>query len=152
METIQHYMTAHPHLIGRAHTLSEAHQMMREHKVRCLPVTDGDELVGVVSLHDLHLIETLDGVDPDVVTVEEAMTREPFTVGPLCAVEDVAHQMAERGYGSALVVDRGRVIGVFSRTDALRALVTISARCSVPVVGGAAFLTARKTREIPAIS
>ncbi|MBC7291028.1 MAG: CBS domain-containing protein, partial [Actinotalea sp.] len=34
-------------------TLAEAGQVMREHDVRRLPVTVGDELVGIVSIGDL---------------------------------------------------------------------------------------------------
>ena len=37
---------------------------MREHGIRHLPVMDGDNLVGIVSLRDLLLIETLADVIP----------------------------------------------------------------------------------------
>jgi acetoin utilization protein AcuB len=54
--------------------------------------------------------------------VEEAMTAQPFTVPPDAALEDVARAMAEQKYGSAVVVDKGAVVGLFTTTDALRAL------------------------------
>ena len=48
MPAISHYMTKQPWTISRKATLAEAHQMMREHEIRHLPVLDNGELVGVV--------------------------------------------------------------------------------------------------------
>ncbi len=96
---------------------------MRKHHIRHLPVLDGGKLVGVVSLGDLHLVETLAEVDPAKVRVEEAMSAEPYTVSPDTPVGDVAAEMAEHRYGCAIVVDEQKVVGVFTTVDALRALV-----------------------------
>jgi acetoin utilization protein AcuB len=106
-------------------TMARAHQLMREHHVRHLPVLDGGVLVGVVSDRDLHFTETLRGVDDTRVAVEEAMTREPFFVAPDAHLADVAAQMAEHKYGCAVVMDGMRVVGMFTTTDALRALVAV---------------------------
>lgn len=119
--TVSHYMTTMPHSIGRDQTLRHAHEMMRKHHIRHLPVLDGGELVGVVSDRDLHLVETLRDVDPETIAVEEAMTPEPFTVGPDAPLDEVTEQMAERKYGSAIVVDHHHVVGVFTAVDAMRA-------------------------------
>jgi acetoin utilization protein AcuB len=50
------------------------------------------------------------------------MVTEYYTVSPDEALDVAAREMSKRKYGSALVVDRGQVIGVFTTTDALRAL------------------------------
>jgi acetoin utilization protein AcuB len=118
-------MSCVPHLIQRDATLSAAHQAMREHRIRHLPVLDGRRLVGIISDRDLHLIETLRDVDPRVVRVDEAMTPEPFTVGPRTSLASVARSMAGSKYGSAIVVDRGRITGIFTTTDALEVLATL---------------------------
>lgn len=125
-QTIGHHMSSVPHLIQRDETLSAAHQAMREHRIRHLPVLDGRRLVGIVSDRDLHLVETLRDVDPRAVRVDEAMTREPFTVGPRTSLASVARSMSKAKYGSAIVLDRGRIIGIFTTTDALDALVSLS--------------------------
>jgi acetoin utilization protein AcuB len=57
--TIQKYMTPTPHTIGQEQTLQVAHDVMREHGVRHLPVLEGGKLVGLLSQRDLHLVETL---------------------------------------------------------------------------------------------
>jgi acetoin utilization protein AcuB len=126
--TVQEYMTVSPVVIASDRPLSEAHRLMRERGFRHLPVVDGGRLVGLVSQRDLYLMETLAGVDPATETVREAMSDEPYTVAPDARLEDVAARMAERKLGSALVVDRGSVIGVFTTVDALRALAQIASR------------------------
>ena len=126
--TVDRFMTANPVAISSDRTLAEAHRLMREKQIRHLPVVDDGRLVGLVSQRDLYLLETLQGVDPDEERVEEAMTAEPFTVAPDAALEDVATSMAEHKYGSAVVLDRGAVVGLFTTVDALRALATVLKR------------------------
>jgi len=120
---IRRFMTVGPHVITSRHTLAEAHQTMRERGVRHLPVVDDGQLKGVVSHRDLYLLETLRGVDAARELVEEAMTSEPFVVPPEAALEEVAEAMATHKHGSALVVEQTTVIGIFTTTDALKALV-----------------------------
>jgi acetoin utilization protein AcuB len=120
--TIADRMTKTPHLLGDEQTLSKAHEIMREHRIRHLPVLHGGKLVGVVSLRDLHLIETLRDVDPDEVTVEDAMTQDVYVVPPSALLKDVVKEMAERKLGSAVVAEGPRVVGVFTTVDALDTL------------------------------
>jgi acetoin utilization protein AcuB len=126
--TVQNFMTPGPVVIGSEGTLAEAHAVMRARGIRHLPVVDGGRLVGVVSQRDLYLLETLRGVDREAERVREAMTPDPFTAAPDAPIDEVAARMAEHKYGSAVVVDRGAVIGVFTTVDALRALAAIARR------------------------
>ena len=121
MTRIEKYMTRSPQTIDRDRTLHEAHFLMRHHRIRHLPVVDGGHLVGILSLGDLHLIETLRDVDPLEVKVDEAMTKDPYSVSPDAPLDAVADAMAERRIGSAVVVDEGGVVGVFTAVDALHA-------------------------------
>ena len=117
--TIEKYMTASPHSIGVEQTLARAQAMMQEHKIRHLPVLHGGKLVGVLSDRDLHLIETLRDVDPERVTVEEAMSPTVYTVSPRASLDEVVREMAAHRYGCAVIVDNGKVVGVFTTVDAL---------------------------------
>ena len=122
---IRRFMTLSPHSITSRHTLAEAHQTMRERGVRHLPVVDDGKVIGVVSQRDLYLLETLRGVDAARELVEEAMSSEPFVVEPDAALEEVAEAMASHRHGSALVVDKAVIVGIFTTTDALRALAAV---------------------------
>ena len=127
-QTVRKFMALGPRLISSGHTLAQAHQVMRQHNIRHLPVVDGGRLVGMVSQRDLYLLETLKGVDPTTEKVEEAMSPEPFAVEPDTPLDEVALAMAEHKYGSAVVVDQGAVVGLFTTVDALRALVALIRR------------------------
>lgn len=125
--TVSDRMTHTPHLIGVEQPMAAAHEMMRQNGIRHLPVLHGGKLVGIVSLRDLHFIETLRDVDPEAVRVEEAMTQDVYTVPPRTPLKEVVSEMAERKLGSAVVVDGTRIVGVFTTIDALDTLATMLA-------------------------
>jgi acetoin utilization protein AcuB len=128
MPPISRYMTRQLWTIGRGATLASAHQLMRTHLIRHLPVMDADKLVGVVTERDLHLMETLPDADPDEVTVNEAMTEDVYVAAPDDAVADVVEHMADRKLGSAVVMANDRVEGIFTSIDALQVLATVLRR------------------------
>jgi acetoin utilization protein AcuB len=120
--TIAEAMTPSPHTIGHDQKLSRAHEVMRTHKLRHLPVLDAGKLVGVLSQRDLYFVEAISGVEQSLESVGEAMTSEVYIVAPGDLVADVAREMSEHKYGCAVVVDRGHVVGIFTATDALALL------------------------------
>lgn len=120
--SIDLYMTPSPWTIEPGQPLAAAHALMRAHAIRHLPVLERGALVGLVSLGDLHLLETLDGVDPKEATVREAMSSPPYAVSPLEPLRRVAAEMATRKLGSAIVMENGRVVGIFTAIDGLRGL------------------------------
>ena len=119
---LKKFMTTTPHSIGKDQTLERAHEMMRTHHIRHLPVLEGGKLVGMVTERDLHLVETLRDVDPRQVIVEEAMSNHVYAVDPESSLDVVAETMAEHKYGSAVVIQNGKVVGIFTTNDACRAL------------------------------
>ena len=91
------------------------------HHIRHLPVLHGGKLVGMLSDRDLHLIETLRDVDPEKVTVEEAMSPAVYSISPRAPLDDVVREMAHHKYGCAVIEDNGKLVGVFTTVDAMRA-------------------------------
>jgi sulfide:quinone oxidoreductase len=55
-------------------------------------------------------------------TVADVMTADPLVVAPEDTIGEVAEKMRERDIGSALVADYGRLIGIITSRDMLRAL------------------------------
>jgi acetoin utilization protein AcuB len=123
--SIERFMTKSPHTIGIEQTLAAAHRAMSEHGVRHLPVLHAGKLVGLVSQRDLTFIDSLKGVEPTETRVSEAMATDVYTASARDGVKSVAAHMAQHKYGSAVIVDAGQVVGVFTTIDALRALVGI---------------------------
>lgn len=122
MPTVQKFMTTTPHSIGPDQTLAHAHDAMQGSKIRHLPVLDGGKLVGMLTERDLRLVESLKDVDPKVVKVEDAMSTNVYAVGPEAPLDEVAREMAEHKYGSVVVLQNNKVVGIFTTVDACRAL------------------------------
>jgi len=123
--SVSETMTPSPLTVGQQQPMSVAHQMMRSHKVRHLPVLEGGRIVGIVSDGDLHLIETLEDVDPDSVTVEEAMTPQPYCITPDTPLDQVVQAMADNKYGCAVVAQGPKVLGILTTTDVCRAFAAV---------------------------
>lgn len=125
--TVQDHMTPCPQTIGRDQTLALAARLFREHRIRHLPVLVGGRLVGMLSERDVALVETLGNVDPAKEQVESAMSQDCYTVGPDDDLGEVAAHMAQHKYGSAVVTDNNKVIGVLTTVDVCRALAKLCA-------------------------
>jgi acetoin utilization protein AcuB len=111
-----------PHSIGSDQTIETAHKMMSENEIRHLPVMKGGQISGVISDRDLKLAMSIRGVESSKTTVDEIASSEVFLVKPESKLDDVSKMMAEKKIGSVLVVDNHRLVGIFTTTDALKAL------------------------------
>ncbi len=123
---ISKYMTPMPYTIDSTETLSKASDLMKEYKIRHLPVRTGPKIVGLLSLQDINLLASYANVQLDKALVTDAMTQNPYCVSPETSLDYVASHMAEQRIGSALVVqENGTLVGIFTDTDALRALAEV---------------------------
>lgn len=120
--TMNQVMTPQPITIGRDQPLAKAHELMRSHACRHLPVLERGELVGIVSQRDLYFLETIAGVDMDADKVDDAMSSDAYWVSPEATLAEVCAEMSAHRYGCAVVMERERVAGIFTATDALRVL------------------------------
>ncbi len=123
--TISEIMSPLTHSIGVEQPMAEAAYRMHQFEIRHLPVLRGGRLVGIVSERDLAMVESLPGVDPHAVSVAEAMTSEPYAVPPGASLAAVLREMAVRKYGTAVVVEGERPVGIVTTTDALRLCVSL---------------------------
>jgi CBS domain-containing protein len=110
--------------------LGELLQQLVRESVSGVPVVEPDcRLVGVVSMRDL-MKAIADGMaaDPEQTIarllsteVRDIMTPMPFTVAPDMPVTELAGALKRRGIHRAFVVKEGRLRGVVSTSDLLRA-------------------------------
>lgn len=118
---VNDYMTPLVYVLSPEATLQEAQDMMSQSGVRHLPVVDGEAVLGIVTLSDLFVHGHLLGTG-DAVPVKDLMSRELYQVEGTADLGEVARTMATRRVGSAIVLHGGKPAGVFTATDALRAL------------------------------
>lgn len=124
---ISRFMTVAPHAIAPQESLATARERLREHHIRHLPVRVGGRVIGLLAERDLDMLIGPGRLDPNGTTVEDIMTPDPYCVAPEADVCVVATEMGQRRIGSALIVDAaGHLKGIFTDTDALRALATLA--------------------------
>lgn len=116
------YMTTTPFAINAEATVEEAMGVMRDKRVRHLPVMKDGKVFGLISDRDLKSIFAFAGANPRSLRVSDVCTDEPYMTKPEAPINEVASEMAQRKVGSALVVDNGKLVGIFTATDACQAL------------------------------
>jgi acetoin utilization protein AcuB len=121
------FMTPFPYSVDIDAPLAEARKMMREGNFRHLPVTFGRDIVGMVTDRDIKLLLGPDCGNPDEweLRVHDAYIDKPCVVKASTPVAAVARTMAEHHIGSAIVTKNDKLVGIFTVTDACRALAEI---------------------------
>jgi acetoin utilization protein AcuB len=107
--------------------MQEAHKLMRDEKIRRLPVVDGrGKLIGIITESDLLHASPSDVSSLSVwemnyllskVLVKDIMTREVITAYIDTPLEDAARNMVDNKIGGLPVVKDGEVVGIITETD-----------------------------------
>jgi len=128
-------MTRSPRTIRWDFTVGAAWKLMKDRKIRHLPVLDDTgRLVGIVTDRDLRQvifdpsIQAQLGNLPralNILTVKEVMTWGVVTVQPGTDVREAARIMHEQRIGALPVVEGGRVVGMLTETDVLKVFIRI---------------------------
>jgi len=123
-------MTREVQVVRRNDELAVADNLMKQGRVRHLPVLDEDGRVcAVVSQRDLFrgaLLRALgygkraEEAMLRQVPVKEAMSEEVVTTTPTTPIADAARLMIERKVGCLPVVEGGRLVGIVTETDFVR--------------------------------
>lgn len=116
---VRDLMSADPITVDSDQTIRNAARLMREHRISCLPVTDGGTLCGIITNVDLRDRVVAEGVSADA-AVGTIMTREPLTLPAERLAYDALLTMQQRTVRHLPVTDEGRLVGVITNTDTLR--------------------------------
>ena len=150
MQTARDIMTPDPVTISPDASVGEAVRILLERHFNGLPVVDENGvLVGIICQSDLvaqqkklempSIFSLLDGFIPmfgwkeaeqdfkkmTALTVGQAMTASPLTVGPDADLESVATMMLKSKHYTLPVVEEGRLVGIIGKEDILRTLVAM---------------------------
>jgi CBS domain-containing protein len=142
-------MTPDPVTVTRDLSVTEAAKIMVERRIGALPVIEDDRLVGIVSEGDLimqdvkiefptyiHLLDGFIMYPPATArfeselkkavgaTVADVMTSEPVVVQATTSVEDIATLMVDRDVSRLPVMDGEKVVGIISKSDIVRSIVS----------------------------
>ncbi len=104
-------------------TVFKALEVMAEHDIGAVLVMEGDELRGILSERDYARKVILLGRASRHTPVKEIMTREVETVSPEATIEECMAMMTEKRFRHLPVVEGGKVVGVISIGDVVKAII-----------------------------
>jgi len=127
---VKDFMTRHPVMVPPTTPAAEAQQVMRENKIRHLPVVgDGKRLEGLITRERLRVSPTdLGSLNVWEITrflanmtVKDMMLKgkDVITTAPDVTLEDAAQIMAQEKIGCLVVLEQGVVVGIITETDML---------------------------------
>lgn len=99
-------------------TAQEVAQLLAEYRISGVPVVDArDNIIGIVTEADIISKVTREGL-----TVADLMSREVITVDEEMSASDIAALLTERRIKRVPVVREGKLSGIVSRGDIVRAV------------------------------
>ena len=127
---VRERMTANPIVVHPETSFEEALQLLREKKIRRLPVVDKQgALVGIVVEKDLLYASPSPATSLSVfevhyllskLAVKDVMTKRVITVAEDCPLEEAARIMIDHKIGSLPVVRGKQVVGIITETDVFK--------------------------------
>jgi CBS domain-containing protein len=131
-ELVKDWMTSNPASATPDLTLPEAHQLMKERRIRRLPIVEHGKLVGIVTRGDLRGAQPSEATSLSIfelhylvgrITLNELMTRNPLTVTPTTTIGEAARLMLQSKIAGLPVVEGDKLVGIITESDIFRLVV-----------------------------
>jgi CBS domain-containing protein len=118
--------------VGPSHSLRTVARLMSERRVGAAVVMDPEgNGPGIITERDvLHSVGA--GLDPELESVAEHLTRDVVYAAPDWSLEEAAVAMVRGGFRHLIVLDGGETVGILSVRDVVRCWTGDGAICPVP--------------------
>jgi acetoin utilization protein AcuB len=128
------WMTSNVLTVNSSQPIVEVEQIMRENRIRRVPVVDDGHLVGIISREDI--FRALPSIfDPSIspenldqagrIEAASIMTRSPVTVEPSTPLEQAALLMRTHKFGALLVMQDEELVGIITETNIFDAFLEV---------------------------
>lgn len=115
MMSINEIMTVNPITLGQDATLHAAGSLMREHRIRHVPIVGEDkELLGLITQRDLLAVGS---AEAERNAVTEIMRRKVYTVSEESDMRSAALMMQEHKIGALPVLQDKKLVGIITDSD-----------------------------------
>ncbi len=125
-------MTKNVVTLSTTDDLVTAEELFKKHFIRHIPVTAGNEVLGMLSYTDLMRISFADAVDPheeevdtmvyNMFSIEQVMVKDVICVSPKATIQEVAAFLAQKEFHALPVVDDDQLVGIVTTTDLINYL------------------------------
>ncbi len=103
-------------------TAADVARIMKERSRACLIVVDNGKAVGIITERDMVRRVIAEGRSPPTTKVSDIMSSPIATVGTQATVSDVTKLLSKTRLRRAPVVENGKIVGIVSVTDIIRAV------------------------------
>ena len=131
-EPITHIMTKNVHTVNVNETLKTVSNIFNTEKIHHLPVTNGKEIIGIISSTDFSRLNFGSLYDQsgssqaavlESLTIEQVMTHNPTVVNSSDSIKEVAEVFAKASFHALPVVENGDLVGIVTTTDMIKFLI-----------------------------
>ncbi len=133
---VRNFMTKKVITVEAEASMQQAIDMIKKYRINMMPVVDYGRLVGVISDSDLKQASASSATDLavhelkyllDKIKVREIMTPKVISVPPDFTIEEAAEVLLQHDISGAPVIDqRGNLVGIITRDDLFKALISLS--------------------------
>jgi CBS domain-containing protein len=116
-KSVRDTMTENPRSIKASASVVEAAQLMREEHIGSLPITDNEQLVGMITDRDITTRVVAEAADPMETSVGDVYSQDLITVEPGKDLEEALQLMARHQVRRLPVVEDGRLVGIVAQAD-----------------------------------
>ena len=118
--------------VGPSHSLRTVARLMSERRVGAAVVMDPEgNGPGIITERDV-LISVGAGLDPELESVAEHLTRDVVYAAPDWSLEEAAAAMVRGSFRHLIVLEGGETVGILSVRDVVRCWTGDGAICPVP--------------------
>ncbi|MGE5139093.1 MAG: CBS domain-containing protein [Rudaea sp.] len=130
--SVRDWMTPNPITIDPKTTIPEAHKLMKQSRIRRLPVVENGKVVGILTLGDIREASPSDATSLSIfelnyllarLTVDKVMTRDPLCINANSTIREAARLLLENKIGGLPVLDGEKLVGIITESDIFRVLV-----------------------------
>jgi acetoin utilization protein AcuB len=132
---IRERMSRHPITVTPETSLFDALQIIRDEKIRRLPVLDASgKLVGIISEKDLLYASPSPATSLSVyemnyliskIQIKDLMTTEVITVEDDCPLEEAARIMVDNNISGLPVMSGGKLVGMITESDLFKIFIEL---------------------------
>jgi CBS domain-containing protein len=116
-KSVRDAMTEDPRSIGASASVVEAARLMREEHIGSLPITDNEQLVGMITDRDITTRVVAEAADPKLTSVGDVSSGDLISVEPDKDLEEALLLMARHQVRRLPVVDNGKLVGIVAQAD-----------------------------------
>lgn len=116
VSSIQNVMTTDVETCRPDETISDAAMKMKQYHVGAIPVTQEDNLMGMITDRDI-VVRCIAEQKPESTPVSEVMSSQIITAEPDMDIHQAAKMMAEKQIRRLPIVENQRLVGIASLGD-----------------------------------